>query len=312
MRQPVAVVRVHRVVAPLEHRQLGARKDPGLRSGRVDHPLARRARAVEHGQPEQLVDRDADGHGVAVGGQRVGHVRHDRDVGVERVARAVGRDRVDPRDRDAALEDLLHLRGALRAVHVEEMVERALVGRIGVADRVGAHGVPAEHGRPRHGEQEDRPVARVVEGVAAHIGALAVGRRHAHLDRARGHRFVLPVDQIGRGVAGHELQLHGREAVRGGDGVAPGDALVEADQRQRHAVERHAVDVHLARNRHLERVEALGAEPWEVRISEQHARGGARGVGSERVGVAADAEASRGWAARTALRSAPASPAPPS
>jgi hypothetical protein len=35
---------------------------------------------------------------------------------------------------DAALEDLLHLRGALRAVDVEEVVEAALVRRVGVAD----------------------------------------------------------------------------------------------------------------------------------------------------------------------------------
>ena len=82
IREPVAVVGVrHVVVRGAASAGSTGPKMPGSTASGSRAPLACRQRAVEHRQAERLVGA-APELGVADGRLLVGHVRHDRDVGV--------------------------------------------------------------------------------------------------------------------------------------------------------------------------------------------------------------------------------------
>ena len=99
----------------------------------------------------------------------------------------------------------------------------------------------------------------------------AVGLPRLHGDRAARHLLGLAVVEVGRRRARHERELIRREAVGRRDRVAPRHRARVADQHERHAVERRALDVDLAGDREVRLVEALGAVPREVRVAEQQA-----------------------------------------
>ena len=133
------------------------------------------------GRPSASIGRAAE-HGVAGRRLLVGHVRDDRDVGVEGVALGVGRDRVHPRDALVALDDLLELVHALRLVHLEEVVQVAEVAGVGVADRPGGRRRPREQRQPEDLGQDRAVVARVERaGRAARASPSAFFTVHGHV-----------------------------------------------------------------------------------------------------------------------------------
>ena len=93
---------------------------------------------------------------------------------------------------------------------------------------------------------------------------------------------------LGR-VAGHQGELERGEPERGGHGVAPRHRRVVADEDQRHAVQRRPGDVDLAGEGELRLVEALRADPREMRVAEQQAAVVPGARGADRDSVAAHA-----------------------
>jgi hypothetical protein len=286
VREPVGVVGVGHVVVAEQRRHAVRPEDAGHGGVGVAAPAAARLRAVEHRQPERRARRLAERAGRAALGAAVGDVRDGADVGVVGAAVVVGRDRVHPRDALVAALDGVELRGALRAVDLEEVVEQAEVAGVGVAHGVRRRRRPREQRRAEQ-RREDRPVLGRIERPRVRLER-AVGAAHLHGDDLAAHLARLPVDEVGRRRARYEPQLEGREPERGGDGVAPRQVARVADEDERHAEQRGAGDVDLARDRELGLVEALGTVPREVRVAEEEpVAPGGRGP-SERDGVRAE------------------------
>jgi hypothetical protein len=122
----------------------------------------------------------------------------------------------------------------------------------------------------------------------AHRREGAVRLEDLHRHGVGGHRDHLAIVDVGRRVAGVEGQLADHEAPRGGDGVAPGDVLVEADVDQRESVDRRAHRVVTARDGEVDRVKAVDAKPREVGIPEQGATAVVGELAAECHGVAAE------------------------
>ncbi|MCY1218478.1 hypothetical protein D9M72_304270 [compost metagenome] len=118
----------------------------------------------------------------------------------------------------------------------------------------------------------------------------AVGAAHRHRERLGAHGLGAAIDEVARGVGRVQRQVEHAEAPRGRHRVAPGHIVVEADHDDRDAEEGHARHVHLAGQREVRLVEAVGPAPVPVRIAEQHAAAAlAGGRLTEGQHVAADA-----------------------
>jgi hypothetical protein len=157
----------------------------------------------------------------------------------------------------------------LCVVDLEEVVEQPEVHRVRVAHRVRRRRRPREQ-RLAEQRREDRPEVGAVERPLAPLQRPVGGACH-HRHRLAAHLPRLPVDQVGRGRARHELELERREAERGRDRVAPRQPARVADQHQRDAEQRRARHVQLPGQRELRLVEALRPVPREVRVAEQQA-----------------------------------------
>jgi hypothetical protein len=147
------------------------------------------------------------------------------------------------------------------------------------------------HGKQRQADQrrDDRPLVGGVQRARARLER-AVGLAGLDGDRRAPHLDGPAVLEVGGRRPGDELQLVDREAPRGRDGVAPREVAVVADVDDRHAVERAAGDVDLARDGQVRLVEALGALPRLVRVAQEHALAVVGGLRAERDRVRADAE----------------------
>ena len=84
----------------------------------------------------------------AGGELRVRGVRHRADVAVERVARAVGRDGVDPRQADVLAQHRRELVEVARRAHLAVLAERARVLEVDVGEGVGPRAA-SSRGEPR-------------------------------------------------------------------------------------------------------------------------------------------------------------------
>jgi hypothetical protein len=159
---------------------------------------------------------------------------------------------------------------------------------VGVAHREGDRGRPREQ-RQAEDAGDDRAVVGPPDAALDLLDGPVVAP-DGHGDAPLLHLARLAVDEVGGGRAGHEGELERGEAERGRDGVAPGHPLGGADQDDRDAEQRAALDVDDAGDRQVGLVEALAAGPREVGVAEHHPRPVGRRVGAEAVGVRADAE----------------------
>ncbi len=239
------------------------------------------AGAVETRQVREL-EEQTTGARHAVLGLGVGHVRDDRVVGVGDVAVAVGRGGVHPRHAAGGVLATQQVADVGRLAHLEEGVDRAQLLGVGIPDR------PHALRGPRHEQRrgvDDVALGRAVE-VLGHGAERAVGVLDLDLHRAV-VQVVRPVLTEVRREAGQPVLVR-REAVGGRDGVAPGDVLVPADVDDRGTDQRGTGDVVLAGNRELLLGEVVATAPREVRVAEQHALAGGRGVAADRGGVRAE------------------------
>ncbi len=116
--EPVAVVRVLRVVIAADAWEVAGAEDARLWRVGVGAQVARRCRAIQRVDPRSEGERLRH-EGVGAGDElRVGHVGHGRDVAVVGVPMAVRRDGVDPRQRQVAFDGLLELVDVARAPHL--------------------------------------------------------------------------------------------------------------------------------------------------------------------------------------------------
>ena len=278
--QPVGIVAVGDIIAAFQHRLITCRHQPGHRRAGGLVPVAPAAAAIEQHQPPGERGGLRRGAVLDLGGRDVGN---RSDIGMERRAEAIRGDRVDPWDAEGAFDRRTHLADILRLTDRQPGIERALIVMVGIAQGEGGGLVPREPGQ-RIGDE--RTVARRVR--RPHHRRRAVGHRHA--DAHAAHLLALAIDQIGGRIGWIELELEHREMLCGGDGVRPGDILVEAERHDRPARQRDAHDVIFARHGQMHFVEAARPVPGEMRIADQHAALVRGHFGPECPAVAAEAD----------------------
>ncbi len=280
--QPVAVVGVDHPVPGGDVGQVRRAQRAGAGGVVVAAPgaVGRCAGAVEAGQAGQLEQHAPDRRHALLDLVR-GHVRHHGVVRVQRVAVAVRRDGVDPRHAGGLVLGGEQLADRVGPPHLEEHVERAQVLGVGVTEGPHAGRRPA-HQQVR-GVQHEALVGRPqVLGGGGAVGQL-------DLDLAALDLLHAPVGgRVGRVRARHQPVLVGGEAVRGRDGVGPGDVLVEADVDHRRAVQHGPVHVVLTGDAQVALREAVAALPREVRVAQHHPAPRRGGVGAQRGAVGAE------------------------
>src|SRR5690606_39431913 len=94
-------------------------------------------------------------------------------------------------------------------------------------------------------------------------------------------RALLAVQHVAGRVTRDHLQLEQGEAVGGGNGVGPGDVIVEAHLHHGRSHDGGAGDIHLPGDGHVNLVETVDADRVPVGVGQQQAPAGFGGVAAE-------------------------------
>ncbi len=217
---------------------------------------------------------------------RLGEEGNGRDLAVEGVAVAVGREVVKHRVADQ-VEGLAVTGEVHRLRFLDPLFDEARTGiQVGIAegqDRTVEHG-PSVKQRTLALEVDDRAVVRSVETVGTGFHG-AVGLFCQHLDNLALDLAPLAVVVVLQRVVRVELQLVQAEPVGVGHGVRPRQVLVEPDTDDRGAVQRRAGHVVHTGNGQVGLVPGALAEPGLVGVAQQDARPGLGGVATQREAV---------------------------
>ena len=263
----------------------------------VDHPLVVRLAAVEQCDPVLESERRYQVLIEATQEPCSGCIGERWGSGLVRVPGATGPvdgQGVDPGQRLDLMEDLAELGQVVGHRHAHELLEDPGVVDVRVTVREGDLLAPTEHRHVEHGSVVGAP-HRACLGV--HGSTIA-----EHLHRLIGPDHVphLVAVVVRRRRAVDERQLVQGEAVPLGEGVRPGDVVVEAHLDARRAEQRHAVAVELIRDGQVALPEPCFAAPWEVRVGQHDPASGGGDVTADGPSVgprsgSAERRQRRGW-----------------
>ena len=254
--QPMGVIRLEDIVAPVQFGKFPGTEDPGNRRPWHGAPGASRARPIKHQNfSRQLRD-------PAFCRERVGNGGDGRSVAIEDVPAVVGGRQVAPADRHVLLAGLRQIVGRSRRIETELLTEPA-EAVADIAHHIGCGGGPLERGvhdhEPRGGLPEHvlpgfDPAARVPDPDPHGP------RRHPPL----GAIFDI------RSRRAAQCEAIDRVAHRHGCRAGPRRVLVEPglDNGQPHGL--HPDDVQASRHGQLHFHPAIGATPGPMGIGKQH------------------------------------------
>ena len=256
--QPITVVRITDIVGPHHPRRSGRRINAGRRT-RILPPAATAARTVE--QQRRLQQQATVDEFVGV------HVRHDAGVRIQRIAFAVGRDRIHPRQAHHPVQRILERAHAAGGTDAEPLLEHARIAAVRVGQHIGGLR------RPRHARcrpADDGALVAEIKGLAAPANQ-SVRQQRIDVDRLRRHPAPLAVIYIrgAAGVGGVQRQPEGGEVIGKRHRVTPRNVAIEADHDGRDAADDHAHRVIAPRHGQVSLVETVGRGPGIVRVTQQ-------------------------------------------
>ncbi|MNT16931.1 hypothetical protein D3C72_1520580 [compost metagenome] len=197
-------------------RQLAGRVDPFLCGLRVDVPGAGAVGTVENDHLQ------ADSRIAAFREFVDAHVRHHRQVHVQRLALIVRRQGVDPRDALNGVHRGLEILERFGTIHRVPLLQHTVVFQVGIAQTEGVLIVPVELAGPLH----DRAELRTVDVMG---NRLDLPVRLFDVDGLLVQRQGLAIQQVTGRILGIQLQAIQGEMLGRVHGVGPGQVAIETD-----------------------------------------------------------------------------------